>query len=193
MNLSSSQTAENLARAYALECETRARYTFFANRLHSMDLIVLERLFRDIADQELAHAEQFLLALSPMEGAPVTASVETAAALPDQPLPMLRAAQALEFEEYDRQYSFFAQAAAQEGFGAEASLFTRVAAVEKLHHDRIGRTADLLEQGRLFTDDAPVSWLCLHCGHVEAAPAAPGTCPICARPQGYFLRSGGAR
>ena len=59
--------------------------------------------------------------------------------------------------------------------------------MEKIHGDRFGRYADMLEQGRLFASDTKVEWMCLNCGYVVDATAAPAHCPVCRHPQGYFV------
>ena len=191
MNLAGSQTAENLMRTYALECQTRSRYTLFADALRGQRLIVLSRLMEDVSAQEAAHAEQFLRALGPLGGADVPVHGQFASALPPEPLSMLRLAQSLEFDEYDREYAQYAQAAALEGFPGISGLFERIAGIEQIHHGRFARAADLLEQGRLFTEPQESPWVCLHCGYVHFGLSAPETCPVCGRPQGYYTRPRG--
>ena len=68
-------------------------------------------------------------------------------------------------------------------------LFENIAGVEKLHGDRFGRYADLLEQEQLFVSDVKEAWMCLHCGYVVDATVAPANCPVCRHPQGYFIRA----
>lgn len=77
----------------------------------------------------------------------------------------------------------------EEGFPLVGKLFENIAGVEKLHGDRFGRYADLLEQERLFVSDVKAEWMCLHCGYVVDATVAPANCPVCRHPQGYFIRA----
>ena len=53
---------------------------------------------------------------------------------------------------------------------------------------RFGLFADLLEQDRLFADDREVAWLCLNCGQIVHATAAPNICPVCRHGQDWFIR-----
>ena len=64
---------------------------------------------------------------------------------------LLRSAQHNEFEEHDDVYKAFEETARQEGFQAVASSFHMVGAVEKIHGERFGLFADLLEQKKLFS------------------------------------------
>ena len=87
-----------------------------------------------------------------------------------------------------RDYAAFARTAMEEGFPLVGKLFENIANVEKIHGDRFGRYADMLEQGQLFASDTKVEWMCLNCGYVVEATAAPAHCPVCRHPQGYFVR-----
>ena len=60
--------------------------------------------------------------------------------------------------------------------------------MEKVHGDRFGRFADLMERGELFVSKVEEQWMCLHCGYVTNALSAPALCPVCRHPQGYFIR-----
>ena len=89
----------------------------------------------------------------------------------------------------DHDMSAFARTAMEEGFPLVGKLFENIAGVEKLHGDRFGRYADLLEQEQLFVSDVKEAWMCLHCGYVVDATVAPANCPVCRHPQGYFIRA----
>ena len=78
--------------------------------------------------------------------------------------------------------------AEREGFSAAAASFHKIAEIEKLHGNRFGCLADLLEQGKLFVSDVKCAWMCLNCGHVFEGTAAPKFCPVCQHDQGFFIR-----
>ena len=63
-----------------------------------------------------------------------------------------------------------------------------ISGIEQTHGDRFGLYADLLEQGKLFVADSQVAWMCLNCGQIIRASAAPQECPVCRHNQGFFLR-----
>ncbi len=183
-----SQTRENLMRAFAGESQARNRYTIAAGIAHKSGLEVIQGLFLFTADQEKAHAKQFYRQLHDLGGQTVRVDGTYPVDLYADLLDYLRAAQRNEYGEWERDYAAFARTAMEEGFPLVGKLFENIAQIEKIHGDRFGRYADMLEQGRLFADDVKVEWMCLNCGYVVNASAAPANCPVCRHPQGYFVR-----
>ena len=188
MNLSESTTLCNLMRAFAGESQARNRYTFAAGQARSQKLAALEQLFLYTAGQEKEHAEIFF---NHMKTAGVD-NVAMDAAYPVDPcgdiLPLLKAAHHNEFEEFETAYPAFARTAREEGFPLIADSFERIALIEKIHGERFGRFAQLIETGQLFHADSSVGWICLNCGHHLSAAQAPSICPVCSHEQGYFVR-----
>lgn len=183
-----SQTRENLMRAFAGESQARNRYTIAAGIAHKSGLEVIQGLFLFTADQEKAHAKQFYRQLHDLGGQTVRVDGTYPVDLYADLLDYLRAAQHNEYGEWEHDYANFARTAMEEGFPLVGKLFENIANVEKIHGDRFGRYADMLEQGRLFASDTKVEWMCLNCGYVVDATAAPAHCPVCRHPQGYFVR-----
>ena len=183
-----SQTRENLMRAFAGESQARNRYTIAAGIAHKSGLAVVQGLFLFTADQEKAHAKQFYRQLHDLGGQTIRVDGTYPVDLYADLLDYLRAAQHNEYEEWEHDYAGFARTAMEEGFPLVGKLFENIAGVEKIHGDRFGRYADLLERGELFASDVKVEWMCLNCGYVVEATAAPAACPVCRHPQGYFVR-----
>ena len=183
-----SQTRENLMRAFAGESQARNRYTIAAGIAHKSGLAVVQGLFLFTADQEKAHAKQFYRQLHDLGGQTIRVDGTYPVDLYADLLDYLRAAQHNEYEEWEHDYAGFARTAMEEGFPLVGKLFENIAGVEKIHGDRFSRYADLLERGELFASDVKVEWMCLNCGYVVEATAAPAACPVCRHPQGYFVR-----
>ena len=183
-----SQTRLNLMRAFAGESQARNRYTFAAGLARKKNLYVLESVFTFTADQEKAHAKQFYRQLHDLGGQTIRVDGTYPVDLYADLLDYLRAAQHNEYGEWEHDYASFARTAMEEGFPLVGKLFENIANVEKIHGDRFGRYADMLEQGQLFASDTKVEWMCLNCGYVVEATAAPAHCPVCRHPQGYFVR-----
>ena len=97
-------------------------------------------------------------------------------------------AQHNEYEEHDPVYKVFGEKAKEEGFPQVANSFFMIAEIEKIHGDRFGRFADLMEKDRLFASDQKTSWICLNCGYIYEGEAVPPKCPVCAHDKGYFIR-----
>ena len=183
-----SQTRENLMRAFAGESQARNRYTIAAGIAHKSGLAVVQGLFLFTADQEKAHAKQFYRQLHDLGGQTIRVDGTYPVDLYADLLDYLRAAQHNEYGEWEHDYANFARTAMDEGFPLVGKLFENIANVEKIHGDRFGRYADMLERGELFASDVKVEWMCLNCGYVVEATAAPAACPVCRHPQGYFVR-----
>ena len=100
----------------------------------------------------------------------------------------LRAAQHNEFQEWENDYAHFAKTASEEGFPLVAKLFDSIAGIERIHGERFGRFADLLEREELFVSSVTCQWMCLNCGHTQNSLEAPKQCPVCNHGQGWFIR-----
>ena len=59
VDFKSSQTKDNLMRAFAGESQARNRYTFAAGQAKQQNLHILEEIFTYTANQEKEHAEIF--------------------------------------------------------------------------------------------------------------------------------------
>lgn len=187
VDFKTSETKVNLMRAFAGESQARNRYTFAAEKVRG-EFYVVSAVFAFTAEQERAHAKVFGGYLERensgnviIDGGYPTDPASGAAAL-------LRAAQHNEYEEYSDAYKSFGDIAEKEGFLDIASSFRAIAQIEKIHSERFGRLAELLEADKLFVSDVEVSWMCLNCGFVHHGKLAPPSCPVCGHERGYFIR-----
>ena len=188
MDFKNSETKENLMRAFAGESQARNRYTFAAEQAKEQKLYVVEAVFRFTADQEQQHAEVFYDHLKELAGQNIQIDGSYPVDIYDTVLEVLKAAQHNEYEEFDPVYKTFGDKAMEEGFPQVAASFHQIAKIEKVHGDRFGELADLLEQNKLFISDVECKWMCLNCGHIHEGKEAPGKCPVCHHDQGYFIR-----
>lgn len=183
-----SATKENLMRAFAGESQARNRYTFAAGEARKQKIYVVEKLFKFTADQEKEHAEVFYNQLQELAGETIQIDGGYPVDLSQNLAELLRMAQHNEYEEHDDVYSSFAATAKEEGFPRAASAFSKIAEVEKMHGDRFGAFAKLLEDGELFVSKIETKWICLNCGYVIDSKEAPKKCPVCDHDQGWFVR-----
>lgn len=183
-----SETKDNLMRAFAGESQARNRYTFAASQARKNNLYVVGAVFEYTANQEKEHAEIFYKHLEEMAGETIHVDGGYPVDITDDIAKLLRMAQHNEYEEHDPIYKAFGDKALEEGFPKVASSFHKIAEIEKLHGDRFGRLAELLEQRKLFVSDAKVSWICLNCGYVFDGTQVPEKCPVCEHDKGYFIR-----
>ena len=175
-------------RAFAGESQARNRYTIAAGVANKAGLAVIQGVFLFTAEQEKVHARQFYSCLEDCAGQTVKVDGTYPVDIYSGLLDYLRAAQHNEYQEWEHDYDHFAKTAMSEGFPLVGKLFENIARVEKTHGDRFGKFADLMEKNQLFFSDVEARWMCLHCGFVDTATAAPAHCPVCRHPQGYFVR-----
>jgi rubrerythrin len=83
-------------------------------------------------------------------------------------------------------YPGFAEVAKAEGFTRIATLFEKVADIEKTHEERYRKLLDNLNASKVFVKDEQVVWICRNCGHLHTGKSAPQVCPVCAHAQAYF-------
>ena len=183
-----SETHINLMRAFAGESQARNRYTIAAGMAREKNLYVVQQVFLFTADQELTHAKQFYRQLADLSGQTIRTDGTYPVDLYPDLLSHLRAAQHNEFQEWEHDYAHFAKTASEEGFPLVAKLFDSIAGIERIHGERFGRFADLLEREELFVSSVTCQWMCLNCGYVVESTMAPASCPVCHHPQGYFVR-----
>ncbi|MCI9449165.1 MAG: rubrerythrin family protein [Clostridiales bacterium] len=188
MDFKNSVTKDNLMRAFAGESQARNRYTFAASQARRENLYVIECIFNYTAGQEKEHAEIFYDHLRELAGENIHIDGGYPIDIAPTTAELLRMAQHNEYEEHDPVYKAFAETAKAEGFPQVAASFSMIADIEKTHGNRFGRFADFLESGKLFVSDVKTSWICLNCGHILSAEAAPASCPVCHHDRGYFMR-----
>jgi len=191
MEFSTSETKQNLMRAFAGESQARNRYTLAAEEARRQNLHVIEAAFTFTAGQEKEHAEIFYNHLSSLAGESIHIDGSYPVDISDSVTGLLRAAQHNEYEEYSDVYQAFGQKAREEGFHAAAASFFNIAKIEKTHGDRFAALAELMEQGKLFADTESGRWMCLNCGHIYEGTEVPELCPVCRHDRGYFLRQEG--
>lgn len=188
MEFQQSETKKNLMRAFAGESQARNRYTFAAEQAKEQNMQVVEFVFQFTAEQERAHAEVFYNHLKELSGETVHIDGGYPVDLYESVLELLRAAEHNEYEEFDPVYQAFGDKALEEGFPQVAASFHRIAEIEKIHGERFGQLADLLEQNQLFISDVACKWMCLNCGFVFEGKEAPQKCPVCKHDRGFFIR-----
>lgn len=188
VDFKNSETKDNLMRAFAGESQARNRYTFAAEQAKKENLYVVGAVFEYTAGQEKEHAEVFYNHLKELAGETIHVDGGYPVDLENDVAKLLRKAQHNEYEEHDPVYKTFADKAQEEGFPKVAASFRMIAEIEKIHGDRFGHLADLLEQKKLFVSDVKTAWMCLNCGHVFEGEKVPEKCPVCDHDKGYFIR-----
>ena len=172
--LTGTKTAANLAAAFAGESEARNKYPYYASAAKKEGYNQIAAIFEETAGNEKEHAKLWFKALH-------------GGAVPDT-VTNLKDAAAGENYEWTQMYAEFAKVAKEEGFDDIAWLFESVGAIEKEHEERYRKLLEAVEKGTVFADVEEQIWVCSNCGHIHIGKEAPSVCPVCAHPQGYFMR-----
>ena len=172
MELKGSKTEANLMAAFAGESQARNKYTYYASKAKKDGYEQIAAIFEETANIEKEHAKMWFKEL---HGGSVPSTMEN----------LIDAANGENYEWTDM-YAEFAQTAREEGFDRIATLFERVAAIEKEHEERYRKLIENIEGGLVFSRDGDKIWQCRNCGHICIGKEAPEVCPVCAHPKAYF-------
>ncbi|MCM1335952.1 MAG: rubrerythrin family protein [Bacteroides sp.] len=177
MQLDGSKTFENLKTAFAGEAQARTKYNLYGEIARKEGYEEIGDIFDKTAANERTHAELWLSIIS--EGVPA----DTKKALEN--------AAGGEHYEWTEMYADFAKTAREEGFQNIAAIFDLVGAIERDHEARFRSFIDLLQSGKVFSEEGETVWVCRNCGHLHHGTSAPMVCPVCKKPQSFFERQCG--
>ncbi|MDF2686676.1 MAG: Rubrerythrin [Clostridia bacterium] len=187
MDFMTSQTIENLARAFAGECQAYMRYLFYAEQAVKEKHNYITNVFNQIATNEKAHAKIFFNYIASHSGKPVD-NVNINTGYPfktgNTECNTLFSKKAEE-EEHKVIYPTFAKIAKEEGFTDIEKAFTLTAAVEGGHAKIFESLNARLADNTLYTSSFPTVWRCSVCGYTHSADSPWNACPLCGYAQGY--------
>ena len=172
MELKGSKTEANLMAAFAGESQARNKYTYYAAKAKQDGYEQIAAIFQETANNEKEHAE---LWFNLLHGEQKTTDLNLADAA------------AGEHYEWEEMYAEFARIAREEGFAEIAYLFEAVAQIEKEHEERFMKFKGNIDDHLVFQKNEKVIWICRNCGHILEGPQAPQQCPVCKKPQSYFM------
>jgi rubrerythrin len=187
-SLKGTKTAENLLKAFAGESQARNRYTYYASQAKKEGYVQIQNFFLETADNEKEHAKRFLKFLKAdpeINGKAIEITASYPAALGDTKF-NLKAAADGENEEWTELYPAFAAVADKEGFPEVATIFRKIAEVEKHHEARYRKLLQNIENNTVFKKGGKTYWKCNNCGYIHEGTEAPELCPACQHPQGFF-------
>jgi rubrerythrin len=182
-------TQANLLKAIAGESMARNKYNYYADIARKEGHIWIAYVFDETADNERVHAKE---ELEQVCGHAEMTNTYNIHALADT-LTNLRHAAAGEKYEHTVMYPEFKKQAEADGNVRAAELFQEVSEVEEKHEERFNKLADALEAGALHKSKEESEWKCLNCGYIHKGKEAPKNCPVCKKPQGWYMRIGFVR
>jgi rubrerythrin len=185
-SLVGTKTGENLAKAFAGESQARNRYTIYASAADKEGHERIAEIFRETADNERAHAKiLFDLLIQGLGKAHIKVDAEYPIGLGNTEQNLSYAAEG-EKEEWGSAYPDFAEIAKEEGFPEVEFVFKKLVDIEREHERRFLDFNEKLKTGTLYKNSVDSVWKCSNCGYIHNGPEAPGVCPACKYPQGYF-------
>ena len=186
-SLKGTETAKNLMKSFAGECQARTRYTYFASKARKDGYVQISNIFMETAENEKEHAKRFYSFLeNDFQGEPLKIEAEYPVEYPtDTKTNLLYAAEG-EHDENSNLYPTFAKVAEEEGFPEIAACFRMVTIAEKAHEKRYRKLAANIENGTVFKKDETILWKCDNCGFIFEGAQAPAKCPACLHPQAFF-------
>ncbi|NMB30422.1 MAG: rubrerythrin family protein [Clostridiales bacterium] len=172
MELKGSKTEANLLTAFSGESQARTKYTFYASKAKKDGYVQIANFFDETARNEKEHAKIWFKLLQGGEIKDTMSNLVDAAAG--------------ENYEWTEMYAEFAKVAEEEGFKKIATLFSKVAKIEKEHEERYLKLLDNIKKDKVFKRDTEQAWICSNCGHIHFGTEAPDMCPVCEHPKAYF-------
>ncbi len=187
--LKNSKTFENLARAWAGECQARVRYQFLEYAARQKGLCALADVIKTVETNEFNHARMYYTAMQSADKKTL-ANVEINASYPFKE--KWNFEQNFEFAienetEEVGLYGDFAKTAKDEGFDDIAELFTLISKVEHCHKLMFKDILAQLKDGTMYKRTKAIKWKCAECGHEATLQEAWQQCPLCKMPQGHVM------
>ena len=190
MELLESKTLNNLARAYAGECQARTRYEFMEYGARKEGYACLAEIIDKVAYNEFNHARMFYTYIQQASDKTID-NVEVCAGYPFKEkwdlTENLRLASEDEKKEAFDIYPAFAKVAKQEGFKDIERLFLMTAEVEKCHSMLFEDLFNQMKTGTMYKRKVAMKWKCAGCGYEHTAKSAWQECPLCKAKQGFVM------
>jgi rubrerythrin len=181
-----SQTQQNLLKAFAGESMARNKYTVYGKIAQKEGFEWIARIFEETAENERVHAKELFEQIKE----PVVTSGELGITPYKSTLENLKAAAEGEHYEWTQMYPGFENIAVSEKFGESARLFGQLKTVEEKHEERYIIIAKKLDSKTLYDPGVELEWKCVNCGYIYKGKAPPMKCPLCLKPQGWFMPLG---
>lgn len=186
-NFDKSTTKQNLARAFAGECQDGARYQFLAKLAEDEGYNYLSTILKTHAKNEMAHAKKFYNLLTDNCSCK-QCNIEVCGGYPftkGNLLDSIKDTMDVENSQSENVYPDFAKVAKDEGYPDIAKSFLFAGSVEECHKLMLQQLYTKMKSKKLYKSPIAIKWKCSNCGFEHTAKSAWDTCPSCDMPQGY--------
>lgn len=185
-SLAGSRTLENLTASYAAESMAYTRYNFYAAQAEKEDYFPVSAVFKETADNEMAHGKVFFKYLQDGALIPVNLGAVAAGVISDTSSNLKEAAREEEHEGVEA-YADAARIAREEGYPVIAEHFEAIGKVEATHKARFDALREMIDSGTLWKRDRPIKWRCMVCGYISEGTEPPKVCPGCNHPYTHAM------
>lgn len=190
MQLKESKTYENLAKAYAGECQARTRYEFIEYGARKQDYVALAELIDKVVYNEFNHARMLYTFIQEASDKTIK-NIDICSGYPFKEkwdlLDNLRLAAEDEKNEAELIYPEYQRQAEEEGFTEIAELFSYLVQVETCHKMMFEELYSQMKNGTMYAKDKEIKWKCGACGYEHTSTEAWEICPLCKAKQGTVL------
>lgn len=190
MKLIDSKTYENLAKAFAGECQARTRYIFLKYGAQQQGYTGIADQLEVIIRNEFHHARMLYTFIQTASDKTIE-NIDIATGYPfKQKWDLLENFKlSAEDEKFERTkiYPEYAKVAKEEGFDDIAGLFRNLIQVENCHRMTLEQIYQQMKDGTLYKKPQKVKWKCIDCGHEEELKEAWTVCPLCQAKQGAVM------
>jgi len=183
----SSQTQQNLLKAFTGESQARNKYHMFAKVARKEGLEWVARVFEETEDNERAHAEELF---EMIEGSVIAPQIDLEIKAYGNTSDNLKMAAEGEKYEWTTMYPDFEKTAITEKLAEPTRLFGNLKKVEEKHEERYIIIAKHLDSKTLYDMDVELEWKCVNCGFIYKGKAPPAKCPVCKKPKEWYMPLG---
>lgn len=165
---------KNLESALANEATCHVKYTLWGDSAEKDGYPEIAHCYRVAAKNELAHADLWMRELGLMgsinENLQNAATMEKSGAL---------------------SYVNFAADAENEGHDGLRDKFLCTSKAEEAHFNEFSNMHNRFISGEMFVSpDCNTCWVCYNCGYSAQGETPPEHCPLCGRPETWFVPQG---
>lgn len=182
-----SETYNNLAKAFAGECQAGARYQFLSKQCLKEGYNFLSDTIKTLAKNEMAHAKTFFDQIV-NNSDKVVKNINITSGYPfkfGELIDHFKFTMEDELMEAKTIYPAYSITAKEEGFDDISHIFDRVASVENCHYMLVKQIYDGLSNKTLYLSSTPIKWKCSNCGNEHTQKSPLMICDLCSMPQGY--------
>lgn len=185
MQFDETKTYKNLARSFAGESQAGMRYQLIARQATQQGYFTLAETIKTLAKNETNHARRFFEELNKRGGKLDNIDIDAGYPFHGGDLgESLALAADDERQEHEVIYPSFAKDAENEGFKDIAALYRLVAQVELRHESVFRYLHEAFTEGKLFSNESPILYICSECGYMHTSTKAWDVCPLCKSSQG---------